>query len=203
MIRLDHLAVSCGNLAEGAAHVEAVLGVPLETGGRHDLFGTHNRLLGLDDGLYLEVIAVDPAAAPPRRPRWFDLDRFAGPPRLTNWICRCDDLAACLALAPAGAGTPVALTRGDLKWQMGVPEDGRLPFGGRFPALIAWQGAAHPADRLVRRGVRLAEIVLSDPEPAALTAALARLSRDQRVRVVGGAPGMRARFRTPAGVCWL
>lgn len=37
-------------------------------------FGTHNRCLGMEDGIYLEVIAVDPEAPPPSRPRWFGLD---------------------------------------------------------------------------------------------------------------------------------
>ena len=59
---------------------------------------THNRLLGLGD-LYLEVIAADPSAPRPAWPRWFDLDRFTGAPRLTNWICACDDLEAAVAAA--------------------------------------------------------------------------------------------------------
>jgi len=40
------------------------LGVPFQPGGRHDVFGTHNALLGLADGLYIEAIAIaiDPDA---------------------------------------------------------------------------------------------------------------------------------------------
>ena len=123
---LDHLAVSAGALAEGVAHVEDALGVRLSTGGQHPAMGTHNRLLRLGD-VYLEVIAIDPFATPPGRPRWFDLNNFTGPPRLTNWIARCADLDAALALAPPGSGTPMALARGDLAWRMAVPDDGRLP----------------------------------------------------------------------------
>ena len=69
-------------------------------GGKHAHMGTHNRLLSLGD-LYLEVIAPDPEAPRPAWPRWFDLDNFDGPPRLTNWICRSDDLDDDLGLAPA------------------------------------------------------------------------------------------------------
>jgi hypothetical protein len=98
-MRLDHLAVSAMSLEEGVAHVEAALGVALAPGGQHPLMATHNRLLGLGD-VYLEVIAADPAAPPPARPRWFDLDRFRGTPRLTNWILACDDLEAELAQGP-------------------------------------------------------------------------------------------------------
>ncbi|MEH6774342.1 MAG: VOC family protein, partial [Cereibacter changlensis] len=105
MIRLDHLAVAAETLDEGVAAVEAALGVTLAGGGQHGHMGTHNRLLGLGD-LYLEVIAVEPAAPAPAWPRWFDLDHFPGPPRLANWVARCDDLDAEIAASPAGIGAP-------------------------------------------------------------------------------------------------
>ena len=149
MVELDHLAVAGETLEAGRAHVEETLGVALQPGGAHARFSTHNMLLGLEDGLYLEVIAVDPQAPAPQTARWFDLDRFAGPPRLSNWICRCDRLESALALSPEGSGAPVDLERGDLRWRMAVPGDGILPFGGCFPALMQWQGAGHPAARLV------------------------------------------------------
>ncbi|KZZ67236.1 VOC family protein, partial [Sulfitobacter sp. HI0129] len=140
MLSLDHLAVAGEDLAAARAHAETALDVILQPGGRHDVFGTHNRLLGLADGLYLEAIAADPDAPAPDRARWFDLDRFSGPARLTNWICRCDDLDAALARLPDGFGRPVDLQRGDLRWRMSVPEEGRLPFDNLAPALIQWTG---------------------------------------------------------------
>ena len=83
MLTLDHIAISARTLAEGTAHVETLLGVTLGPIGHHAHMSTHNRLLGLGD-LYLEVIATDPDAPKPQWPRWFDLDHFAGPPRLTG-----------------------------------------------------------------------------------------------------------------------
>lgn len=198
-MRLDHLAVSAGMLAEGVAAVEAALGVTLAPGGVHPAMGTHNRLLGLGD-LYLEVIAADPAAPTLSRPRWFDLDRFSGPPRLTNWIAACDDLEAEIAFGPEGIGRPMALERGDLRWRMAVPDNGRLPFDEAFPALICWQGPAHPAQRLPDAGVRLIRLEIAHPEAAALTAALAGRMDDHRLAVVpGSAPALRAEFQTPSG----
>ncbi|HEX6635378.1 MAG TPA: VOC family protein, partial [Usitatibacter sp.] len=79
---LDHLVVAARTLEEGAAWVEAALGVPTVAGGKHDLMGTHNRLLGLDGRRYLEVIAIDPSAPPPARARWFGLDEAAPRERL-------------------------------------------------------------------------------------------------------------------------
>lgn len=199
MLALDHLAVSCLTLDEGTAAVEAALGVPLAGGGQHPHMATHNRLLSLGPDLYLEVIAPDPARPRPAWPRWFDLDRFTGGPRLTNWICRCTDLAAELALSPAGTGTPVALTRGDFSWQMAVPETGILPFDNAFPALIQWEGTAHPAPGLPDCGVRLAGLEILHPKGNALRDALRDRLPDVRVTITEGPQAMRATFATPQG----
>ena len=40
-------------------------------------------------GIYLEAIAPNPAVPEPSRSRWFDLDNFSGPARLSNWALRC------------------------------------------------------------------------------------------------------------------
>jgi hypothetical protein len=200
MLTLDHIAISTTTLDTGAAEVEAALGLPLAPGGQHAAMGTWNRLLSLGPNEYFELIAIEPGAPGPSQPRWFDLDSFAGPTRATTWICRCDDLDAALAAAPPGTGTPWALERGDLRWRMAVPADGKLPFDGLFPALIEWQGAAHPAPRLPDRGVRLTALELHSPDAAALRAALAPLIEDPRIRVTqSDAPGMHAVLSTPSG----
>ncbi|NCO85786.1 MAG: VOC family protein [Rhodobacterales bacterium] len=197
MMRLDHLAVTCADLGAGVAWVEAALGVRLEPGGQHAHYATHNRLLGLGAGLYLEVIAPDPEAPAPGHPRWFGLDQ-AGAPRLGNWIVAVDDLGAALADAPE-AGRAVALTRGALSWQIGVPDDGGLPLGGAFPTLIAWgQGVAHPSTRLADQGVRLTALQVKHPQAAALRGRLAALD-DPRVALAEGPVGLRATFATPTG----
>lgn len=196
-MRLDHLAVAAETLDEGRAMVEAALGLPLQPGGRHAHFGTHNLLMGLEGGLYLEVIAVDPEAPAPGCPRWFDLDRFNGAPRLSNWICAVDDLEAAMA-RHRQAGAAVDLARGDLRWRMAVPGDGVLPFDNRFPALIEWQAGGHPSARLAASGARLERLVLTHPEAGALRAELSDLS-DPRVVFEPGAPGLRAEIATPRG----
>ncbi|MFN4192610.1 MAG: VOC family protein [Tabrizicola sp.] len=198
MLALDHLAVSALSLEEGADWVEQALGVPLAGGGKHPHMGTHNRLLSLGD-LYLEVIAIDPAAPRPVHPRWFDLDRFRGPPRLTNWICRTDDLDSALAEAPPGTGTATDLQRGDYRWRFAVPATGRLPFDDRFPALIQWQGELHPARTLRDHGIRLTGLEITHPEAQALRDALAGLSDPRVVVELGPYHALRATFSTPNG----
>ncbi len=196
----DHLAVSAVTLAEGVAMVEEALGVALAGGGEHPHMATHNRLLGLGD-VYLEVIAADPDAPGPAGPRWFDLDNFTGAPRLTNWVARCDDIAAAVAGSPAGVGVPVALRRGEYRWDMAVPANGKLPFDGAFPALIQWHGALHPVQALPDAGVRLIRLEIAHPQADDLRAALAGRLDDPRVVIVQGAvKAMQASFATPHGL---
>ena len=196
-MQLDHLAVTCASLEEGAAWAEARLGVPLEPGGRHDRFGTHNRLLSLGPGLYFEVIAPEPGTAP-QAPRWFGLEE-AAEPGLRNWIVRVPDLARALHDAPAEAGEALALARGPFAWSVAVPPDGSLPWGGAFPTLIQWREGGHPADRLPDRGLRLLSLEVAHPRAPRLRALLAALE-DPRVTIVtADAPSLRARLSTPAG----
>ena len=197
MLQLDHIAVSALTLDDGVAHVEAALGLTLGPGGQHPHMATHNRLLGLGD-LYLEVIATDPALPGPVWPRWFDLDHFTGPPRLTNFVARSDDLAADLATAPKGSGLPVALSRGNYRWQMAVPPDGKLPYDGGFPALIQWLGPHHPTQTLPDSGARLTLLEIAHPDATALRASLAL--QDPRLQIIQGPlKAMRAHFSTPHG----
>lgn len=197
----DHLAISAASLEQGALAIEAMLGVGLESGGKHAFMGTHNRLLSLGPGEYLEVIAIDPEAPPPDRPRWFRLDRFSGPPRVTNWVLRIDDLDAALAEAPPGAGRPVALERPPFRWRMGVPDDGALPFDDAFPALIEWQGSLHPARALPDRGCRLLRLEISHPKGDRLRAVLP--IADRRISIVTGPKAIRAEIATPHGEWWI
>lgn len=195
-MELDHLAVAGETLEEASAYVEEALGVPLQPGGEHAVFGTHNRLLGLADGLYLEAIALNPPAEPQRRPCWFDLDRFSGAPRISNWICRCTDLPQHLAQAPSGAGELVALTRGDLTWDMAVPATGILPYDNMFPALMEWH-SDHPAPRLQQQGCQLRHLTISHPQAAGLKQALPMT--DARLQYEVGPKGFEAEFDTPHG----
>ncbi|MHA6267233.1 VOC family protein [Aliiroseovarius sp. CAU 1755] len=196
---LDHLVVSSATLAEGVAFIEKLLGVPMTRGGDHPLMGTHNALLSLGPLAYLEVIAINPDAAAPTRPRWFDLDYFTGPARLTNWALRVQDLVDAMHRAPEGMGDILTLERGIYQWDMAVPDDGRLPFSGCMPGLLHWRGA-QPAPNLPDQGVRLTALEVTHPEAEALSVAMAPLVSDSRLSVHAGDPGLSAWIDTPNGL---
>lgn len=197
-MQLDHLAVAGETLSDAVAHVEQALGVAMQPGGQHPRYGTHNRLIGLMDGLYLEAIAIEPGVVPENRPRWFDLDNFDGPARLTNWILRSNALVEETGTLLPHARHRVAMQRGDLKWLMTVPEDGLLPYENLYPAVLEWQGRL-PADSLTPSGCRLLHLTISHPDGDALRADVAPLLKDPKIVIEVGSHGMSAEFETPHG----
>ena len=195
MLTLDHIAVACTDLAEGTAWAEERLGVKMQTGGKHARYGTHNTLLGLADGLYFEVIAIDPEATPEAGHAWFGLGDFTGPPRLANWICQTDSFDGL----PPEVGTPQALTRGDLSWQLAVLDDGSLPYGGAYPTLIQWAaGTVHPATQLTPSGCRLIKFEVTHPQADQIQDMI--MLDDDRVSLTTGPFGMSAVIETPNGL---
>ena len=119
---------------------------------------------------------------------------------MMNWVCNTDDLDAALHAAPAGSGTPVQLTRGDLSWRMGVTDFGRLPFDDASPALIDWGTSAIPTKRLPDVGLRLSRLDVFHPRADDLLADFPALHRLPDVSVRRG-PEKRliATISTPEG----
>lgn len=195
---LDHLVIAATDLDEGARWVEERVGMPLEAGGRHVTFGTHNRLLSLGPDCYLEVISVDPAAPRPDRPRWFELDspamreRLGAGPALVHWVVRVDSVDEI--------ADPLELSRGDNRWVIGVPADGRMTLGGLAPSRILWRSPP-PSTTLPDKAIHLESLVVSSEEPAQLSALVADV--DGPVKVQRGASGLVATLTTPAGTVTL
>src|SRR3712207_358116 len=110
MAEIDHIVLGARTLEEGAAFVEQHLGVKPRPGGRHEGFGTHNMLLGLGRGTYLEIIAPDPSQPDPPHRRLFDLDdpsmrvMLEAEPRLIAWVARTPVLDAVVARLGHRAG---------------------------------------------------------------------------------------------------
>ena len=209
-IEFDHLVVAARTLEEGAAWVEARLGAAMTPGGKHATMSTHNRLLSLGPGRFLEVIAVDPDAPPPGRPRWFELDRpamrerLARGPALVHWVARAADLEGAIAATAAGRLEVLELSRGDYRWRIGVPASGSLALGGVSPTMIRWEGM-HPAERLPESGCWLERLTLRHREAPALLRALAAAGLDpaSAIDAVAEGEGLAAQVRTPGGIVTL
>jgi hypothetical protein len=165
--------------------------------------GTHNRLLCLGANVYLEVIAIDPAAAPPGRPRWFGLDDLApgAEPRLAAWVARTDTLEVAVATSPEPLGQIEPMSRGDLRWRLTVSADGSVPLGGAGPLLIQWETGPHPAARLPDDACELLGLEMTHPDPQRVLRLLAAIGFVGLVAVAHAeAVRLTADIRTPDGV---
>ncbi|MBB2930976.1 VOC family protein [Paraburkholderia silvatlantica] len=219
-LRLDHLVVAARTLEEGVQYVSDALGVAPSGGGAHPLMRTHNRLLGLWGGAYLEVIAIDPAANSGTgsganvRARLFALDdpavqaRLEQGPYLSHWVARVDPpkrLARWREQYPQRIPAPVPMTRGDFCWQLTVPENGAFPSwqgagDGILPSLIQWDTAHHPSQVLADTGIALTSLTGFHREAQAAREQLQWLGAAHLIAVEEAlSPALVAQFETPSG----
>ncbi len=176
--------------------------------------GTHNRLMAIGGKdfpmAYLEIIAVDPQAPQPQRPRWFGLDdaalraRLRERPRLLHFVARStrlDDTLAALRAQGLDAGQAVAAERaspmGLYRWRIAGRADGRLLCGGALPTLIEWQGM-HPSEHLPPSGVALRSLELGG-----LAESVATALGLHGVSCTASGVALRAAFDTPRGLVQL
>jgi len=207
MLKLDHLTVIAPDLAEGVLHVRDCLGLDVPFGQRHAYMGTYNHLLQLGDSVYLEIVAIDPKAHPPDRPRWFGLDDresvrrdWDEGRRLRGWVARSDAIDAVMAGHADIFGEKVALPTVNSAFDFSMPDDGSLPLDGAAPSIIDRRGRARAMNTIADLGARLKSFTLEHPAPAAVQALYRALKVERAPDVT---KGLRLRYRaqieTPAG----
>jgi Glyoxalase-like domain len=197
---LDHLVIAAKTLEQGVHWLEKKLGVKLQAGGKHPLFGTHNALLKLGESSYLEVIAVDPDAPKPTRARWFELDNvhLLERPKLIHWVARTTNLGTQVQKLPM-LGKILEASRGDLSWQITVPDDGHLNFEGLIPTLISWRGI-HPTLQLEDQYCKLLQLQGVHPEPQPVNDTLEQMGAQTILEVIQAPVAtLKAIIQTPRG----
>jgi hypothetical protein len=209
MNRLDHIVVAAESLPQGADYLRGLLGVEVPAGGAHQTMGTHNLLMQLGGDSYLEVIAIDPAGAIPQRPRWFDLDQglmrasLDERPRLITWVMNTPDIHALAANAGSDIGTPTALSRDGLEWEIALTDDGRLLADGMLPYCIQWHSSPHPSRTMSDLGCRLQKLIIHHNRPDWLAERLESLGATHLVEIEeipdSESPRLSAIIETPKG----
>jgi len=200
--KLDHIIIGCLDLNADQAAVAMKLGMPPAARGKHDMMGTHNALWNMGD-FYIELVAIDPEAPDPGRPRWFGLgdpgmqEHPKDGPRLINWAVSTDDAEALVAAAPVALGPVESFARSDLRWNVAVPVDGLPGKDGAFPLTIQWTEGVHPAERLPDMGFRCEALTVSHPDAAEITAALGAV--DGPVEISAGPAALSCRIRRSDG----
>lgn len=168
--------------------------------------GTHNSLLRLGEAVYLEVIAINPAAGSPDRPRWFQLDheRLNAAPRLATWVSRTNDIRAATTASPVPSGNVEAMSRGSLNWRITIPADGGLPLDGVAPTLIEWESGSHPASTLRDLGCTLVGLEGFHQQTAEISDMLKAIGFQDKFRLSriarGERPHLAALIETPGGL---
>ncbi|SIT40738.1 conserved hypothetical protein [Paraburkholderia ribeironis] len=220
-LRLDHLVISARTLDEGTQYVADTLGIAPAGGGAHPLMRTHNRLLNLWGGVYLEVIAIDPHAASVAdggapRARLFALDdpathaRLERGPYLSHWVARVERpkrLSMWQTQYPQRIAPIVPMTRGDFTWSLSVPDDGSFPAwqgagDGVLPSLIQWDSARHPSSALPATEITLKALKAVHPQAELVSAQLRWLGAAHLLDLqsTDGAAALVAQFETPGGL---
>jgi len=184
-IDIDHLLYASANLERGMDEIESLLGVRPIRGGRHTQYGTHNALVSLGPGKYLEVIARDPQIPAPQRGALIDIPSEAQS-RLITWVLRTSDIqesataakTAGIKLGDIESGKRTRPDGSEITWQLTDPF--AMPMDGAIPFLINWGATVHPST-VVPSGGRLVELVIEHPEPSRVRSALSALGAEIKV----------------------
>lgn len=205
MFQLDHITIIAPSLNEGIEHVRTCLDIDIGYGATHSDMGTHNRRLRLGAETYLEVVAIDPGAAPPIRPRWFGLDRMDKVQqdwndgiRLKAWVARTDNIDEILASENQMFGTKTWLENA---FHFSLLPDGTLPMDGILPSIIDRGGSPPPSIRFEDQEMLLQEFILEHPSPVQITKLFDKLEITNPPKIIDG-PRIRfsALIDTPNGL---
>ena len=199
---VDHLVWATPDLDEGIRELERLTGVRASPGGKHPSWGTHNALLSLGPGIYLEILAPDPSVPPPARERPFGLDRLDRP-RLVTWAAREPDLEnRIVAIADTGIDLGDILTGGRvrpdgvaLRWRLTSPR--AMLEAGVVPFLIDWGTSPHPSETAAP-GLALVALAIEHPEPDHLRRLLSPFALDLPIHRAS-APALVATIDSPRG----
>ena len=152
---LDHLGLWCHDLTESSKNFAAKTGLNVQTGGRHEGFGTWNALAGAGEGFYLELVARDPSQS--ARGRIIEAAETLPDLSCCLLAYRHDDLDGLAEIARAhdfNTPGPFEMSR---KAATGETISWRILFldhvdHGVLPFFIDWQKTPHPSIQLGHGG---------------------------------------------------
>jgi Glyoxalase-like domain len=160
VLRLDHVAYAAPDLDRAAVRFREEFGLDSTEGGRHERWGTANRIVPLGDQ-YLELVAAvdEPVAAETAFGRGV-LERAAGGGGWFTIAAVADDLDAVASRLglEVGSGSRTRPDGETLRWRSaGLDDSRREPW---MPFFLAWDVARdmHPGRARAGHGVSAGEI---------------------------------------------
>ena len=199
---LDHLVYAAPELERAVDEIERRVGVKPAFGGTHAGGLTHNALLSLGAGSYLEIIAPVSGGKAAAGALPFGLETL-DEPRLVTWAVAVEDIERRVEGARAAGYDPGEMMESGrdlpdgsrLSWQLVVraqpAADGIVPF------LIHWMAEPHPS-ATAPKGCQFLALRAEYPEPESARVMLQALGVDLSVRE-GTIPRLIATLETPNG----
>ena len=206
---IDHIVIGAADLEKATKRIEQFIKADLSSGGKHPLMATHNRLIKLQNSIYMEVISIDPGVTMPQssghKKRWFSLDsrstkrRLSLAPQPLCWVAAVDNVEQAVSHCGYNPGKIIEVTRDDLRWRLTVPENGKLSFDGVLPILIEWPNGKNPAARMPESNVCLQQLTLFHPNPKKIKGILSKLNVVGPINIELGEPRIQFSFKTASG----
>ena len=146
MHSLDHIVIGSFTLDEGTKFVENILQAKLSDIGYHKDMGTHNRVIRINERVYLEVIAIDPKTNKLNNRKWFNLDnselqsKLKKSPQIIGYVIENNDMNITKYY-----DSFFKSSRDIYKWQFAMPTfnnsnlDSKIIESGMIPCLITWK----------------------------------------------------------------
>lgn len=197
--QIDHVVIGVPNLESAITEIEQLTGVRPVVGGSHPGRGTHNALLSLGHGVYLELIALQPGA----KETTDNAELVAlKEPTPVHWAVStrtAQSAVASLRTLGFNPSTPEAGARqtpagGLLQWRTFWLND--APIGAPF--FIEWQsGSPHPSTTSPS-GCSLRALHVASPDAVALRKLVAGLGLDVDVRLASS-PRISVQLVCPGG----
>lgn len=167
--QIDHIVLAVPDLEQSTKEFKEKYNIDLVYGGKHESFGTHNALLNLGKGSYLEVLAPDLDNTTFDGPRWMGAD-LSQRPVVCRWALKSHDLVKDQeALRKINSeygniieGSRQKLDGSTLRWQMIRPLP--TPLVDIAPFMVDWKDSdSHPTDSLPE-GCQLLSIEFAHPQ---------------------------------------
>ena len=169
MHKLDHIVFGALSLEEGTEFVEGILQAKLSDIGYHKDMGTHNRVIRISDGVYLEIVSTDPKMQNLKNRKWFNLDnsnlqsKLKKSPQIIGYVIENGDVKISKYYDPF-----FEASRANYRWQFAMPTyrnnilDSQIIETGIIPSLISWK-SEKPIYQMKKNQFQLIsfEIVLS------------------------------------------
>jgi hypothetical protein len=123
---------------------------------------------------------------------------------LLTWVVNTINIHNLIDQATYSLGKPELISRGDISWDIGLPEDGRLLASGILPYAIKWHTKNHPSHSMLDLGCRLQSLDIYHSNSDWLLSALDSIGALGLAKIhslkKNETPYLKAQIKTPNGL---